>query len=76
MGWSPINLRQHRLNGLHPSLRSSWTGVQQIPHQVGIDRAVGTQENMVHVQPKHLFAIGQLRGEFTGAATGLDALVR
>ena len=53
-------LRERRFDGLRPCLRSGGAGVEQIPHQVGVDRAVGPQEDVVDVEPEHVLSIGQL----------------
>jgi hypothetical protein len=31
--------------------------VEQVPHQLGVNRAVGTQEDMIYIEPEHVLSI-------------------
>ena len=63
-----------RFDGLSPGLCAGRARVQQVPHQIRIDGAIHPQKDLGHIQPEHLFAIGQPRGELPGATAGFDTL--
>ena len=50
-------LSQSGLNGLNPGFGSCGAGVEQVPHQLGVNRAVGTQEDMIYIEPEHVLSI-------------------
>ena len=50
-------LSQSGLNGLNPGFGTGRTGVEQVPHQLGVNRAVGTQEDMIYIEPEHVLSI-------------------
>jgi hypothetical protein len=65
---------QSGLDGLNPSFGSRGARVEQIPHQVGVDRAVRAQEDVIHIHPKDVLTIGQSSRELAGTTTGFNAL--
>ena len=50
--------------------------MQQIRHEFWIDRAIGAQENIIHVEEEYALTIGEVRDQFPGAKIGGIALLR
>lgn len=67
-------LSQSGLNGLNPGFGSCGAGVEQVPHQLGVNRAVGAQEDMIYIEPEHVLSIRQAGGEFPCTTACFDAL--